>query len=56
MADAEEIWITDEVWHYPGVRALLEAYPVEPRTAEFRGIERPMTVVRIGSRGHAVAE
>ena len=55
MADAEEIWITEEVWHYPGVHALLEAYPAEQRTAEFRGIERPMTVVRIGSRSQGGA-
>ncbi len=51
MADAAEIWITDDVWRYPGVRALLEPYRAEPRTAEFRGIERPMTVVRVGARG-----
>jgi class 3 adenylate cyclase len=56
MADAAEIWITEEVWRYPGVQALLEPYPAEPRTAEFHGIERPMTVVRVGSRGRAVAE
>ena len=51
MADAEEIWITEDVWRYPGVHALLEPFPAEERTARFRGIERPMTVVRISSRG-----
>ena len=56
MADAAEIWITEEVWRYPGVQALLEPYPAEPRTAEFHGIGRPMTVVRVGSRSHAAAE
>jgi len=50
MADAAEIWITEEVWRYPGVQTLLESYPAEERSAEFRGIERPMTVLRIGSR------
>jgi class 3 adenylate cyclase len=54
MADADEIWITEEVWHFPGVHTLLEPFPVEQRTAEFRGIERPMTVVRISSRGNGV--
>jgi class 3 adenylate cyclase len=56
MADAAEIWITEAVWLYPGVQALLERYPAEPRTAEFHGIEQPMTVVRVGSRIHALAE
>jgi class 3 adenylate cyclase len=53
MADAAEIWITEDVWRYPGVQALLESYPAEPRTVGFRGIEQPMTVVRVSSRGHA---
>ena len=56
MADAAEIWITEEVWRYPGVQALLEPYPAEPRTAEFHGIEHPMTVVRVGNPGHAATE
>jgi class 3 adenylate cyclase len=56
MADAAEIWITEDVWRYPGVRALLEPYPAEQRKAEFRGIEQPMTVMRIGSRRDAVAK
>ncbi|MGH6921700.1 MAG: DUF5939 domain-containing protein [Geminicoccaceae bacterium] len=55
MADASEIWITEDVWRYPGVDALLAPYPAERRTAEFRGIEQPMTVVSIGSREHAGA-
>lgn len=50
LADAEEIWITEDVWRYPGVQAALAAYPVQPSTASFQGIERPMTVMRIDSR------
>jgi class 3 adenylate cyclase len=55
MADAEEIWITEDVWRYPGVRALVEPYPIEQRMVEFRGIEHPVAVLRIGSRGHRAA-
>jgi class 3 adenylate cyclase len=55
MADSEDIWITDDVWRYPGVHELLEPYPVEQRTAEFRGIEAPMSVVRIGVQGSPAA-
>jgi class 3 adenylate cyclase len=51
MADAAEIWVTDAVWRYPGVPELVEAYPTEQRTATFRGIAQPMSVVRIGARG-----
>jgi class 3 adenylate cyclase len=56
MADAAEIWITEDVWRYPGVQELLEPYPAEQRTAEFRGIAQPMPVVRIGSTDHAAAQ
>ncbi len=50
LADAEEIWITEAAWRYPGVQKHLEGYPTEQRTAEFRGIAQPMSVVRIGAR------
>jgi class 3 adenylate cyclase len=53
MADSKEIWISEDVWRYPGVRELLETYPSEQRTVEFRGIEHPMSVVRIGAQGSA---
>jgi class 3 adenylate cyclase len=55
LADAGEIWVTEEVWSYPGVRELLGACPVEARTAEFRGVGQPLAVVRIGAPGQAVA-
>jgi class 3 adenylate cyclase len=56
MADAGEILVSEDVWRYPGVERLLEPYPVEERRALFHGVERPMTVLRIGSRDPAAAE
>ena len=55
MADAGEIWVSEEVWSYPGVQELLGACPVEARTAEFRGVGQPLAVRRIGAPGQAVA-
>jgi class 3 adenylate cyclase len=55
MADSDEIWITEDVWRYPGVHAVLESYPTEQRTVEFRGIEHAMSVVRIGAQAAAAA-
>jgi class 3 adenylate cyclase len=54
-ADAGEIWVSDEVWRYPGVQRLLEDYPADARTVMFHGIERPMTVMRVGAAS-AVSE
>jgi class 3 adenylate cyclase len=48
MADAGEIWISEDVWRYPGVRTLLEPYSTEQHSAAFRGIAQPMTAVKIG--------
>ena len=48
MADAQEICVTGEVWVYPGVQTLLEPYPTEQSTADFRGVGRSMAVVRVG--------
>jgi class 3 adenylate cyclase len=55
MADAAEIWVTGEVWAYPGVQALLADQPAEPRTAELQGVAGPTAVVRIGRVGGARA-
>ena len=49
MADAAEVWITEEVWSYPGVQELLKPYRAEARTAEFKGVGYPLDVLRIGA-------
>jgi hypothetical protein len=36
MADAGEIWVTEDVWRYPGAQALLTPTPTETRTVAFR--------------------
>lgn len=48
MADAGEIWITEDVWTYPGVQAVLDGQLVEPRMVRLEGVEQPMNVLRIG--------
>lgn len=48
LADAEEIYITDDVMRAPGVKDLLVApFRVEPKTAQLKGIEAAMRVFRI---------
>jgi class 3 adenylate cyclase len=48
MADAAEIWVTDDVLRFPGVQALLQPYGTEMRQATFAGVEQPMSIARIG--------
>ena len=50
MADAQEIWITDDVRRYPGVAPLLDDHRLEKVTTEFRGVGEPVAVTRIGNR------
>ena len=42
MADAQEIGVTEGVWGYPGVRALLADCQTQSITAEFRWSQRNM--------------
>lgn len=48
MAEAQEICITDEVWRYPGVEALLSGRETREVKAELRGVGHPVPVIRIG--------
>ncbi|MFZ1430750.1 MAG: DUF5939 domain-containing protein [Geminicoccaceae bacterium] len=49
MANAAEICISDEVRSFPGVLDLLAPYAQEATMAEFRGVGRPLPVLRIGA-------
>jgi class 3 adenylate cyclase len=51
MAGASEICLTDAVWRYPGVEALLRPYPAEPATTAIPGLDQPLGVLRIGAGG-----
>jgi class 3 adenylate cyclase len=50
LADAAEIWITEAVWHHPGVEELLVQYSVEAQVSNLQGIDQPMTVLRVASQ------
>jgi class 3 adenylate cyclase len=47
LADADEIYLTDEVWRAPGVQALLADRTVTPRSAQLKGVARPVQVYRV---------
>ncbi|WP_159711845.1 adenylate/guanylate cyclase domain-containing protein, partial [Geminicoccus flavidas] len=47
MAGAGEIWLTEDVWNYPGVQKLLGGQTAQHEVARFQGIEEPMSLVRL---------
>ncbi|HWL71782.1 MAG TPA: DUF5939 domain-containing protein [Geminicoccus sp.] len=47
MAGAGEIWLTEDVWSYPGVQKLLDGQAAQHEVARFQGIEQPMNLVRL---------
>ncbi|MEK7766599.1 MAG: adenylate/guanylate cyclase domain-containing protein, partial [bacterium] len=50
LADAEEIYLTREVYDYPGVKALLDGLAVTSRKAALKGIQSHMEVFRLAPR------
>jgi len=48
LADADEIYITDEVFRAPGVEELLKEFHVSPKSVSLRGVQRTVGVYRIG--------
>jgi class 3 adenylate cyclase len=49
LAEAEEIFITDEVYTYPGVQKLLEGHPIAPQEARLRGIQKTIKVYKVSA-------
>jgi len=50
LAQAEEIYLTEDVRGYPGVAELLEPFSVEPRMVRLRGVDLDMPVFRVAAK------
>jgi len=50
LAQAEEIYLSEEVHAYPGVEDLLAPFIVERRVARLKGVHQEMPVVRVAPR------
>ena len=50
LADADEIFVSQDVYEATGVREELAAFAVEPRTAQLRGVQQELPVFRVGAR------
>ena len=56
LADADEIFVSQDVYDATGVRDGLAAYAIEPRTAQLRGVQQELPVFRVGARAAASVE
>jgi class 3 adenylate cyclase len=54
LADADEIFVSQDVYDATGVREDLAGFAVEPRTARLRGVQQDMPVFRVGARTPAL--
>jgi class 3 adenylate cyclase len=50
LADAEEVFVTHEVYAHPGVAPVFEGYDVKPERAKLRGVQEEMQVYKIARR------
>jgi class 3 adenylate cyclase len=50
LADAGEIYITDEAFDYPGVNAIVEQYECVPMQADVKGVRSQLKVHKIAAR------
>jgi class 3 adenylate cyclase len=49
LADADEIFVSQDVYDATGVRDRLAAFVVESRTAQLRGVQQELPVFRVGA-------
>lgn len=49
LADADEIYLTDEVYRAEGVQTLLTGLQVGARQVQLKGVQRPVTVHRVSA-------
>ena len=49
-AQAEEIYLSQEIHDYPGVEELLEPFTVERRMAQLKGVNLEVPVFRVSPR------
>jgi class 3 adenylate cyclase len=47
LADADEIYVTDDVYNSPGVTELLSEYRVTPKQATLKGVQRAVNVYQV---------
>jgi class 3 adenylate cyclase len=55
LADADEIFLSKDVYDASAVREMLAPFPVEPRSARLRGLHEEIPVIRVASEEHAEA-
>jgi class 3 adenylate cyclase len=53
LADADEIFVSQDVYDATGVRDELAPFSIEPRTAQLRGVQQELPVFRVGARALA---
>jgi class 3 adenylate cyclase len=49
LADADEIYVTEDVYRAPGVAEILDGLHVTPSQASLRGVQRAVSVYRVAS-------
>jgi len=49
LADADEIFVSQDVYEAAGVRDELKLFAVEPKMAQLRGVQQELPVFRVGA-------